>query len=335
MRKQRLTLQDVANQAGVNRVTAAVALGRSPQGGTRVSDETRNRILTIAEKLGYAPNQIARALRNKRTHIIGYYAGHEALDAHSPFTAAVLQGLQQSCRQYKQDLMLFGSFARDTANSVYATLTSGMIDGLVLLPTPQSTGLERLFDSYLPVVAIANSHPSVVSIAVDDAGGSRRIAEHLAGQGHRHILYRANSRGHVSSARRLEAFLAAAASLQLTVSVVPTSELTSTLSPQEVALLQAPADQRPTAAVCWMDLNAYMLLDACDALGIKVPDELAIIGFDGISLRIRPERKLTTVCAPWAEVAARAVTYVLELLDGKELPHEMILPVELVVGDTG
>lgn len=335
MRKPRVTLQDVANQAGVNRVTAAVALGRSPQGGTRVSDETRNRILAIAEELGYAPNQIARALRNKRTHIIGYYAGYEALDAHSPFTAAVLQGLQQSCRQYKQDLMLFGSFARDSATSVYTTLTSGMIDGLVLLPTPQSAGLERLFDSHLPVVAIANSHPSVVSVAVDDAGGSRQIAEHLARQGHRHILYRANSRGHLSSARRLEAFLAAAADLELKVSVVPTSELASTLSAQEVALLQAPADQRPTAAVCWMDLSAYRLLDTCDEVGIKVPDDLAIIGFDGVPPRIRLERKLTTIRAPWAEVAARAVTYLLDLLDGKELPDETILPVELVVGDTG
>jgi DNA-binding LacI/PurR family transcriptional regulator len=84
-----------------------------------------------------------------------------------------------------------------------------------------------------------------------------------------------------------------------------------------------------------MDLNAYMLLDACDAAGIRVPADLAIAGFDGVPLRIRPERKLTTIRAPWAEVAARAVTYLLDLLDGKELPHETILPVELVVGDTG
>lgn len=334
MRRRRVTLQDVANRAGVNRVTAAVALGRSPQGGTRVSDETRKRVLAIADELGYTPNLIARALRNRRTHILGYYAGYEALDVHSPFTAAVLQGLQQSCRQYNQDLMLFGSFARDTANSVYATLASGMIDGLVLLPTPQSAGLERLFDSHLPVVAIANNHPSVVSVTVDDVTGSRRLAQYLARQGHRRILYRANRHSHVSSARRLEAFLQATAELDITVTVFTAPDSNLALSPSEIALLQAPPDQRPTAAVCWMDLNAYALVDACSALNISVPDELAVVGFDGVPLPIRPERKLTTIRAPWAEVAARAVTYLLDMLAGKEVPSETILPVELIVGDT-
>ncbi len=334
MHKRRVTLQDVADRAGVNRVTAAVALGRSPQGGTRVSDETRQRVLAVAEELGYTPNLVARALRSQRTHIIGYYAGYEALNMHSPFTAAVLQGLQRSCRRHNQDLMLFGSFARNTANSVYATLASGMIDGLVLLPTPQSPSLERLFDSHLPVVTIANSHPSVVSVSVDDVGGSHRIVEHLARQGHRRILYRANPRGHVSSTRRLEAFLQAASGLGMSVTVLTAPDSPTTLSSAERALLQTPADQRPTAAVCWMDLNAYALLDACVELKIRVPDDLAVVGFDGVSLPIRPERKLTTIRAPWTEVAERAVTYLLDLLAGKEVPGETILPVELVVGDT-
>src|SRR5690554_4032607 len=116
-RKRRITLQAVADLARVNRVTAAVALGSSPNGGTRVSERTRERVLAAAQQLGYAPNAIARALRGERTNIIGYYAGYEPLDAHVPFTAAILQGLQQSCRKNHQDLMIFGSFARDTVDS--------------------------------------------------------------------------------------------------------------------------------------------------------------------------------------------------------------------------
>src|SRR5689334_7786283 len=135
-KRSRITLQAVADRAGVNRVTAAVALGQSPQGGTRVSAATRLRVVEAAHQLGYAPNAIAQALRGERTNIIGYYAGYEALDAHDPFTAAILQGLQQSCRDHRQDLMLFGSFERDTIDSIYATLMNGKIDGLVVLPTP-------------------------------------------------------------------------------------------------------------------------------------------------------------------------------------------------------
>ncbi len=332
-KRQRVTLQAVADFAGVNRVTAAVALGQSPQGGTRVSDTTRQRVLAAAQQLGYAPNAMARALRGDRTNIIGYYAGYELLDAHIPFVAAILEGLQQSCRTYRQDLMLFGSFARDTVDSIYATLTSGKIDGLVLLPTPRSPMMDRLFDSHLPVVAVANAHPAVPSVIVDDVGGSTLIAHYLAQQGHRRILYRSHEDYRVSAVFRRDAFLAAAAALGMTVTL--TYEVPGhALSPQEIAILQAPAAQRPTAAVCWMDLNAYCLLDHCEQIGLRVPEDLAIVGFDGIQQRIKPARVLTTVRAPWADVAARAVQCLLALLDGEETPQAIMLPVELVIGDT-
>lgn len=332
-KRQRVTLQAVADFAGVNRVTAAVALGRSPQGGTRVSAATRTRVLAAAQQLGYAPNVMARALRGERTNMLGYYAGYEPIDAHMPFVAAILEGLQQSCRTYRQDLLLFGSFARDTIDSIYATLTSGKIDGLVLLPTPRSPMMDRLFDSHLPVVAVANAHPAVPSVVVDDVAGSTLIAEYLARQGHRLILYRSHADYRTSTARREQAFLAAAADLGMTVTVTH-EERSHTLSPAEISILQQPVTHRPTAAVCWMDLNAYALLNSCEAYGLRVPADLAIVGFDGIRQRIKPARTLTTVSAPWAEVAAQAVQCLLKLVDGEEVPLETVLPVKFVIGDT-
>jgi len=332
-KRSRVTLQAVADLAGVNRVTAAVALGQSPQGGTRVSPATRLRITEAAQQLGYAPSAIARALRGERTNIIGYYAGYESLDAHIPFVAAILQGLQQSCRQRRQDLMLFGSFERDTIDSIYATLTSGKIDGLVLLPTPRSPIMDRLFDSHLPVVAVANTHPAVPSVVVDDVAGSTLIAEYLARQGHRRILYRSQEEHRTSAFRRQATFLQMAADLGLSVTVTY-EQPNHLLSPQELAILQGSLHDRPTAAVCWMDLSAYTLLDQCEQVGLRAPEDLAIVGFDGIPSRIKPARSLTTVRAPWAEVAAQAVHCLLALLDGEEAPQETMLPVELIVGDT-
>lgn len=332
-KKPRVTLQTVADFAGVNRVTAAVALGRSPNGGTRVSEATRLRVREAAQHLGYAPNAIAQALRGERTNIIGYYAGYEALDAHSPFTAAILQGLQQSCCRYNQDLILFGSFERDTIDSIYATLTSGKIDGLVLLPTPRSPIMDRLFDSHLSVVAIANSQPNIPSVVVDDAAGARLAAEYLAHKGHRRILYRTDKDGRVSPIRRQQAFLARAAELGLSVTITHESQ-GHALSAQEIAILRQAPERRPTAAFCWMDLSAYALLAECERLGLRVPQDLAIVGFDDVAMPIKPARVLTTVRAPWVEVAVQAVEYLMRLLGGGEAPPETMLPVALVEGDT-
>ena len=334
MKKRRVTLQAVAERAGVNRVTAAVALGKSPQGGTRVSAATRLRVEAAAQELGYAPNALAQALRGERTNIIGYYAGYETLDAHSPFTAAILQGLQRSCRAYNQDLLLFGSFLRDTVDNIYATLISGKIDGLVLLPTPNSPVMDRLFDSHLPVVAIANSHPGAPSVTVDDAAGSAMIAEYLARQGHRHILYRIQGELRTSAKERQVAFYTTAQQLGLRVTLTCEGDVHHALTPEEIAILQQPAHARPTAAVCWMDISAYVLLEHCERMGMRVPDDLAIMGYDGVPFSIKPERKLSTVAAPWVDVAAQAVTYLQWLLEGKEVPMHTVLPVQLSLGDT-
>jgi DNA-binding LacI/PurR family transcriptional regulator len=334
MKKRRVTLQAVAERAGVNRVTAAVALGKSPQGGTRVSAATRLRVQAVAQELGYAPNAIAQALRGERTNIVGYYAGYEALDAHSPFTAAILQGLQRSCRTHNQDLLLFGSFIRDTVDSIYATLTSGKIDGLVLLPTPRSPIMDRLFDSHLPVVVVANSHPNAPSVTVDDAAGSAMIAAYLAQQGHRHILYRTQEEARTSTLDRHHAFCATAQKLGLQVTTTYEGEVHHALTAEEIAILQQPARHRPTAAVCWMDISAYVLLEHCEQIGLRVPDDLAIVGFDGAPFDITPKRILTTVRAPWIEVAVQAVEYLQWLLEGKEVPPRTILPVQFIVGDT-
>lgn len=332
-RRARVTLQDVADFAGVNRVTASVALGRSPRGGTRVSPDTRRRVLEAAHHLGYTPNLLAQALHNRRTHILGYYAGYEALNALHPFSAAILNGLQRSCRRHQQDLLLFGSFERDSDAEIYAALLSGKIDGLVMLPTPLGPALDKLFASPLPIVGVANTHPAIPCVVVDDAAGSRQIAAYLAGQGHRRILYRTHAEPRTSARRRLEAFCAAAQEQRLAVTVTQAGD-DHRLSAAEIAALTAPRARRPTAVVCWMDLCAYRVLAECEALGLAVPQDVAVVGFDGVAPAMPPARTLTTVAAPWTEVAMAAVDQLLTLVQGGHAPPETVFPVELRRGDT-
>ncbi len=327
------SMSDVARLAGVNRVTASVALNGSSRAGTRVSDATRLRVIEAAKELGYTPNAIALALRGQRTNIIGYYSGYEFLDAHDPFNATILNGLQRRCQMHRQDLLIFGSYQRNSVEEVYASLVNGKIDGLILLPTPHSPVLDELLQSHLPVIAVANPVPNIASVTVDDITGSRLLAEYLAQKKHQRILYRADPGEHTSTTRRLEAFLEAAASFDMDVQV-SRGEKNGRLRAEEIDILRTPQELRPTVIVSWVDSHAYMLLEELRELNIRVPDDIAVVGFDGIRLTPRPFCALTSIRAPWNEVAETAVDLLMMLIDGEKVEQETMLPVELAIGDT-
>jgi DNA-binding LacI/PurR family transcriptional regulator len=329
--KRAPTMQDVADLAGVNRVTASVAL-RGARAGTHVSEATRQRILAAAQELGYSPNSIALALRRQRTDIIGVYMGLGYVNMYDPFTAAILNGLQRGCGFYQKDLFMYGGFQRSSPVEIYSALSSGKIDGLVTLPSANNPVVEKLAQSHLPAVAIANRAPSIPSLVVDDAGGSRKMADYLASKGHRRILYRGDLHSHGSPQLRQVAFRQRAAELGMDVLLTLPGDWEGGLSDEEKGILFS--TQRPTAVVCWVDTHAYRCIEEATALGLKVPDDVAVVGFDGVKGRISPARNLTTIRAPWEQVGETAVGFLIKLIEGEEVEPEVVFPVELVIGDT-
>jgi DNA-binding LacI/PurR family transcriptional regulator len=159
------------------------------------------------------------------------------------------------------------------------------------------------------------------------------LAEYLAGKGHRHALYRADFGEHTSTIRRQQAFLERADSLGIKVEVM-CGEKNGKLRPHEIDILRAPQDVRPSVIVSWVDSHAYVLLEELQMLGIRVPGDIAVVGFDGIRLTPRPFCSLTSIRAPWDEVAITAVDLLMTLIEGGKVEQETMLPVELVVGDT-
>jgi DNA-binding LacI/PurR family transcriptional regulator len=184
------------------------------------------------------------------------------------------------------------------------------------------------------VVALADPLPLLPSVAVDDAEGSRLLADHLAGRGHRRVLYRMSPRRHTSVERRLAAFRAAASAHKMTITESRSLDYSGRLAAEESACLALPAGERPTAVACSNDFLAFHLLDSCRSLGLRVPDDLAVAGFDGVASSLGPGLRLTSIRAPWVEVAQTAVSLLVSRIDGREIPTETVLPVELVVGDT-
>lgn len=327
------TLKDVAGKAAVSPYTVSTVLNGA-RSNTRVSEETRQRILQAAVELGYRPNGIARSLRSRRTNIIGLYFGYGSLEPHDPFHAEVLTGLQRGCEAYRKDLMIHYSFHKYDVEEVFSELAGGKIDGLVLLAAPSDPLVQRVRESGMLVVAITDALEGIPSVVADDAHGSKMIVEHLAKGGHRRILYRVCPGESDSATRRFDAFKSHASSLGIDVLEGNTTDWRGKLGPNEIEQIARRVELGISAVVCWGDPSANALLRYCYKNRIRIPEELSIVGFNGIEPSVEPRQRLTTVRANWAEVAQCAVSLLARRIEGESVPMWTVMPVQFSEGET-
>ncbi len=328
-----MTLKDVAEQVGLSPFTVSVVLNGA-KGNTRVSQESRERIVKAAQELNYQANSLARALKAQSTNILGLYFGYGSLEPHDPFHAEVLTGLQRGCEACDKDLMIHYSFHRYSVDEVFAELAGGKIDGLVLIASPSDPLVAKVRGSNLPVVAMTDMISGVPSVVADDASGSREIARHLYDLGHRTVLYRCCPGESDSAGRRQAAFEEAAAALGMTVLHGHTIDWRGKVSALEDDMIQRRDENGITAVVCWGDPSAHAFLSYCSARDIRVPEEISVVGFNGIEPNVEPKHTLTTVRAYWSRVAQRSIHELVDYIQGKEVPSVTVLPVEFYVGRT-
>lgn len=329
-----ITLKDVAARAGVSSTAVSAVLSQSQTRHVRVSEETRTRILEAAHHLRYRPNRAARSLRSARTNVIGVYTAWGYLNPYVPLTSQIIGGLHQGCDAHHKDLLLHGMDRGRTAEDIHAELTGGMIDGLVLYTSASDPLAALLAESALPVIALIDALPGLPMVGADDAAGARLLAEHLAARGHHRVAYLPGNASSSSVERRRVAFAEHAGALGMDVTECATLSGHETVSPLDLDWLDIPPALRPTAAACWNDLTAFNLLDHCHRRGLRVPEDLAVVGFDGAAPVRGGGVVLATVQAPWVEVARRAVDLLIDTLAGQAPPPETLLPVGLLVGTT-
>jgi len=314
-------------------MTVSAVLSRGSK-TARVSEATRQRVLDVAQQINYQPNIAARNLRRRRTDILGIYTRYGYLNGRSYFLTELLGGLQEGCDAHQKDLLLHGAFHGHSTERILSELTDGRVDGLILLTNSDDPLVSLLTASALPAVAIVDAVPGLPSVIADDPAGMRRIVELLARQGHRSLFYRDRSVPRVSALRRLAAFRETVSALGLEAVESVAADVSDVMAPSESLWMEAPRGLRPTATVCWNDMTAYDLLGHCQSRGLRVPEDLAVTGYDGIAPPPGFSSRLTTVRAPWMEVARTAVDLLVRRIEGESLPAETILPVELVLGDT-
>ena len=331
---RRVVLDDVARMAKVSRSTASRALVDDP----RISQPTRTAVKNAANELQYVPNAAARSLRARRTRILGLLLANLSDPVHGQIAAAFEQeawaggyrvifaaGLQDVVLERKA-LGIFTEHAADGVAMVSCVMapsesqTRVQPDRLIIVQ-PDHRRVERYRGPLVPGV-----------IMTDDASGVEAVVDHLVATGHRDIAYvgsgaRASSTVHREAVGR--ALRKHGIRPQLDRFPSPND---SWRAPDAIAALIA-ADL-PEALICYEDVLALALMDALRRLGIRAPDDVGIVGFDGILFAEISNPRLTTVATPLVELGRLAASSLIGAIQTGQLPEAIVLPVELVIRES-
>ncbi|MEV0321240.1 LacI family DNA-binding transcriptional regulator [Streptomyces sp. NPDC050658] len=321
----RPTSHDVARAAGVSQATVSLVLGEKWRG--RVAERTAERVRATARELGYRPNIAARNLRLGRTRTALLVV--PALT--NEFFARVYTGAARVAAEHGFGVVLYPSPdgvgpARDPFDSARASL-----DG-VLASSMASDALAAIRGDELPLVML-DSDPAgslgAATVNLDIADGMRRVIGHLLALGHRDFLHLAAGVDTWTFDVRADAL---ATALRGTGAAVRTVRAPLAVDDARAATETAlgASGPRPTALVCDDDILAVGACKAARRLGLRVPEDLSVTGFDDLNLATAVEPELTTVRLPAERFGERGMTSLLAVLDGRA-PELDTLPVELVV----
>lgn len=319
------TIRDVAQAAGVSKTTAVCVLNHTPH--FRVPDQTRQKVQDAARRLGYRRNAVASALSRGRLHTLGIvcplYTRHVFPTLNSVYTRAMIVAISDAAHRVGLRSTLVPLV--DGKPLSIAEISDGRVDGVILVQVHDAELVRSLYESGLPCVAITAEH-CPHSIRPDNRGGARQAVEHLISLRHRRIAHRSIRDGEAARERRT-GFAEAVTEFGLEPSECPLC-----LSPESLLeVLQQPKEKRPTAVFAFNDAIAIEVLRTAVQIGLSVPQDLSLVGFDNDVLAIACEPQLTTIHNPMSELAEQAVRVLQALLDKEEPPEILPIPTQIVV----
>jgi LacI family transcriptional regulator len=335
-RSSKVLIRDVAAHAGVSVTTVSHVLNDVP--GKRISPETRDRVRRAAEELGYAPNGVARSLRLQRSQMIGLVSDEIAT---TPHAGQIILGAQDAASKHGWLLMLVntGVDVEFEAAEIQA-LRQRQVDGflyarmyhqVVALP-PSLAGVPTV------LLDARTTDPSIPSVVPDEEAGGRAATRELIYHGHTRIAFLNNVDDIPATSGRLAGYRAALAEAGIQFDgrwvVAGSSDTDGGLSAAR-QVLSGP--DRPTALFCFNDRMAMGAYHAAAERGLRIPDDLSVIGFDNQELiadGLRP--RLTTLALPHYDMGAWAVETLIRRIDGLERdgPDNVALTCPLVARES-
>lgn len=328
--RKSVTIKEIARQLGVSHSTVSRALNNQPV----VAEETAARIRALARELQYVPSATARALKTNRSHVLGVINNRIA----DPFYAEVLDGIQSVAHRYGYSVFVSAfEYDPEREEGLIRAMVARQVDALILCSsTFPARRLEQMGGTSVPTVFIHNRADDVLphSIYHDDRAGTYALTRHLVQLGHRRIAFGGNARGGRLQQERRQGVVDALAEAGLRLDpahdlMAPDGQMRSgaILADQLLALAE-----RPTAIVCFNDMQAIGLMQALQQAGLRIPGDISVAGFDDIPLAGFLYPSLTTYHQPQRSLGELAAQVALHLLGESVADQRVTLDVITMQG---
>ncbi len=325
-RKHSLTIQDVAKAAGVSVSTVSRVLNAKVD----VASETQNRVLAVIDELGYTSNLAARSMRSRKKNMIGLVVP----DIGFPYAIEIMKGINRAIAESNFDLLVYTTGDVKKSNTAlheqhYVSLLSNSItDGVIIVASATAD-----FITDAPIVSVDPhvTNPTYPSVQGTNYQGALDATNYLLSLGHRRIGFICGRPEIGSAGRRLTGYRDAIANAGLEVDealIVPGDFTTSTGHIRALKLLSL--DNPPTAIFAANDQSALGVYQAAEELGLHIPEDLSVVGFDNI-----PEARylgLTTIDQFLADMGYVAIQMLIKLINNEQLDEQIHkMPTKLVV----
>lgn len=334
-----VSIKTIAEKCGVSIATVSKALN----GHSDVGEATRSLVVSTAKELGYMPNSQARALKTNKTYNIGILLDDKAGNGLThPFFSSVVDGFRVECAKHGYDVSLINLINSKVGTSKMTCYEHCMyrnVDGILAACVDfYSNEMAELMDSEIPILSIDFRREGSYSVSSNNSGGLQSIVEYVHNCGHTKIAYIYGESSQVTTTR-LNAYLDTMKALGLQVQPdylrqgrYVDTELTEQIVTEIMGLYDP-----PTCIIVTDDVAAIGAMNAARKLGISIPDDISIVGYDGISLVGLTKPRLTTYSQDSYKIGTIAAQKIVRLIEkeiGDDEPFDTVVDGYLITGNT-
>ena len=317
----RITIQSVADRAGVSIATVSRVLS----GNVKVREDLAERVIAAAKELDYIPSAVAQRLARGRTSSVGVLVP----DLADPYFPEVVKGIHNGAAASGYRLVIADSDNRPQDEAPLIRDLARQVDGLILVsPRADNADLKALEQLPIPVVLLNRMEPGIglASVGVDNFAAMSELCGHIASLGHKRVSFLSGPTESWQQRERARAVLHAA-NFGLNVKEVPAGgSIHSGHESLDIAL-----EHQPTAVICWNDLVALGVIARATELGIRIPEDLSVTGFNDIEFAQFSSPPLTTVRSPQVGLGEAGWAVMERMLAGETPDHPPLLEASLVL----
>jgi len=323
------TLEEIARLARTSRSTVSRVINTDPN----VREATRQRVLDVIQRLNYKPNQAARSLAGGRTHILGLVIPTGVASVFTdPYIPTLIRGISTTCQEHDYSVMLWLAEVEYERHTVMQVLQNGFIDGIIVSAMPiNEKMIDDLIASQLPFILVGRNpqHPELNYVDVENQAGANQAVRHLLALGRRRIACLSGPLNTIVGIDRQAGYREALSAYGIPID--PDLIREGDFSEEDgYRLTHCLLPHQPDAIFAASDAMALGALRLLHEMGISVPQQIAVIGFDDMPFAARSQPPLTTIRQPIMQTGAVAAKSLIECIEDSLL-RQIVLPTELII----